>query len=48
MILSAEVVSSAVNSLMEQLPNDEKPDLDGPVPPSGEKVHLLLHVLRSR
>ena len=35
----AEVVSHAVDSLMEQLPNDEKPELDRPIPPPGEKVH---------
>lgn len=34
----AEVVSHTVDSLMEQLPSDEKPELEGPIPPPGEKV----------
>ena len=33
------MVSHAVDSLMKQLPNDVKPELDGPIPPPGEKVH---------
>ena len=37
----AEVVSHAVDSLIEQLPSDEKPELDGPMPPPGEKVQLI-------
>ena len=40
------MVSHAVDSLMKQLPNDEKPELDGPIPPPGEKVHLLRLAIR--
>ena len=42
LVALAEVVSHAVDSLMEQLPNDEKPEIDGPMPPPGEKVKLSL------
>ena len=30
---------------MDQLPNDEKPELDGQMPASGEKVAIILCVL---